>query len=125
MVGIAPLLWGIGLLRQVRNSSIACRHALTTSRHMSFDCQLEADQFHILPLSIHERHEGNVEATAFACHCHVLHHHGHFGQAVACNLMVSLNVCLGHIDKLRVFDIDGIDRVADHEPKVVRIGEAW
>ena len=73
--------------------------------------QSETDKFLHLTVATDQRHETDIECSLFASHAHILSHLGHRGQRCRRQPLIAGNVSGRHINKLRIFYCDCIDRI--------------
>ena len=85
----------------------------------------ETHQFLISAVSIHQRHERHIEQSLFAGHTDMLRHCGQRGQRLTTDLFITTDIRFTHIDKLRIGDADGIDRISITRTQRFLPGEDW
>ena len=86
-------------------TSGSCSGAFGTSLHL----QHKAHELLIPPIAIDQWHERHVEHTLLAHHAHRLLHHRHRRQGLTADLLITPDISLAHIDKLRIIDSHSID----------------
>ena len=94
-------------------------NAFGTSLHL----QHKAHELLIPPVAIDQRHELHVEHTLLTHHAHRLLHHRHRRQGLTAELLITLDISFAHIDKLRIVDPHGIDRVSIARSQLLLVGE--
>ena len=93
---------------------IACTSGASGVTHRSGPTghlQHKADELLISAVAIDQRDKRHVEHALLAHHAYRLMHWRHRLQGGAADLLIALDISLAHINKLRILDGDGIDRI--------------
>ena len=83
----------------------------------------ETHQFLISAVSIYQGHKRHIKQSLFAGHTDMLRHCGQRGQRLTTDLFITTDIRFAHIDKLRIGDADGIDRISITRPQGFLPGE--